>query len=430
MTALPGAKGSMTTKRVLLFLLAAAGSLAICIRAYVLSFYVEYLGICFGVLIATIVILKTKIFISRELIMYITFFLFMVAGLLWVDDFELALNTTIYPAFTFVQIMLFYHLLIDTKNAASIVTGVLLGTVIGTLSCIKQSNFPFTYPDDFSYNAIALIFVSGVIFSMLFLYYTGNRSMGLVLVAVFFVLCVATGSIKSNVGLVLGFAISVLVYFRSVRIASYLRRFWLGTLIILCIVLLALARSESFLETLDTGWERLLLGVEVMRAQDDIAGYSGFAERQWWVNSAIEGWSRNPIFGYGPEAFRYKFGMTSHSTYADLLYNTGLIGTALFLGIFVSIFVRLLRLAGKGRSGVKAVILGGLLCYVFITLSGTMHYNAYLAMFLGVCVPLLKRMKATSLYAKVRGNGGYNKPLLVDSTCAQCPDMVKEKLEN
>ena len=41
--------------------------------------------------------------------------------------------------------------------------------------------------------------------------------------------------------------------------------------------------------------------------------------------------------------------------------------------------------------GLPALIFGGLVCYAFITMSGTMHYNSFMAIFIGVSTGLIRR---------------------------------------
>ena len=109
------------------------------------------------------------------------------------------------------------------------------------------------------------------------------------------------------------------------------------------------------------------------------------------MRKGLTGWTQNPMFGHGVEAFRARFGITSHSTPVDLLYNSGVIGLGLFYAIFVSMAGRLARPRGTAPRTADPVILGALVCYMFISLSGTMHYNASLAVFVAIGTAVLRR---------------------------------------
>lgn len=51
----------------------------------------------------------------------------------------------------------------------------------------------------------------------------------------------------------------------------------------------------------------------------------------------------------------------------------------------------------------RAVMLGTLVCYGFITLSGTMHYNPLLATFVALGAALLRREQLTTPLAEFSG---------------------------
>jgi O-antigen ligase len=142
---------------------------------------------------------------------------------------------------------------------------------------------------------------------------------------------------------------------------------------------------------MDRGVQRVLVGVQVLQSREDVAGYSAFAERDYWKRAGIDGWKQNPIFGYGTEAFRDDYGITSHSTPIDLLYDHGLIGLVLFYSVFASLMWRLLQLEHRRFTGQRSLIFAGVVCYVFVSLSGTVHYNSFLAAFIGISSALLAR---------------------------------------
>ncbi|MBT8080442.1 MAG: hypothetical protein KJO31_17820, partial [Gammaproteobacteria bacterium] len=116
--------------------------------------------------------------------------------------------------------------------------------------------------------------------------------------------------------------------------------------------------------------------------------------RSYWAKRGIEGWTASPVFGHGVESFRATHGITSHSTPIDLLYNTGVIGLFLFYGMFISIAWRILRTASADDNGLRPLLFAALSCYAFITLSGTMIYQTFLAVFIAFGVSLLRRFES------------------------------------
>ena len=49
--------------------------------------------------------------------------------------------------------------------------------------------------------------------------------------------------------------------------------------------------------------------------------------------------------------------------------------------------------SGKKLGSLPALIFSGVVCYAFITLSATMHYNALMAVFFSVSTGLLRRQR-------------------------------------
>jgi hypothetical protein len=197
---------------------------------------------------------------------------------------------------------------------------------------------------------------------------------------------VATTSIKTNLGIVLGIAAAAVMYFGFV--GQLIRRRALMLFFLAGVIGIAIASNLALRDTISRGGQRVLIGVQVLQARDDVAGYSGFEERGYWKQQGIAGWRSNPVFGSGVEAFRSDYGITSHSTPIDLLYNFGLIGFVLFYSIFASLIWRILHVAGRQQSGQRSLILGGAICYLFVSLSATMHYDIFMGAFVGISVAL------------------------------------------
>jgi hypothetical protein len=254
------------------------------------------------------------------------------------------------------------------------------------------SGFPLVYPTGFSYNAIAGMYLMGLFAALLLACY--SRSVGplLAVAGVLMLLIVATTSIKTNLGIALGVAAASVTYAR--HFARGLRRAAVPLVALGVVAGFAVSSNDALVERLQRGAGRVALGIEVLESRDDVAGYSAAGSRQEWMRKGLAGWTRNPVFGHGVEAFRARFGITSHSTPVDLLYNSGLIGLGLFYALFGSMAVRLVRLRGADMRSSGAVIFGALVCYMFISLSGTMHYNASLAVFVAIGTAVLRGSSA------------------------------------
>jgi O-antigen ligase len=167
----------------------------------------------------------------------------------------------------------------------------------------------------------------------------------------------------------------------------------------LAAIAFAIATNPAAVERVQSGFARVSLGIAVLQNRESMPGYSGFEEREYWMHEGVRGWSRNPVFGYGTEGFRAHFGITSHSTPVDLLYNTGIIGFSLFYAMFGSLAWRLLTLRHPNPSmrSIYALVLAGVICQVFISLSGTAFYQTFIAIFVATSAALLSRYRTRAL---------------------------------
>jgi hypothetical protein len=364
----------------------AVATFLIALNTYSEKLQLAPLAAClFGLLLIQALAFR-RIALTRELGLYTCFFLYMLLELAWTKDVGLAVNT-LAPAFNFVLIVIIFSTLVTYHNIKPILIGALAGLIVGAIGLTLTQGFPFSIPPDFSYNAIAGMYLFGLVVAVMLSCYSRAPLILVPIQLVLMLLIVATTSIKTNLGIVLGLIAACLFYFRL--FFGVLRRHFLLLSILIGALVVGLVSNEQAVERLATGFSRVSVGVSVLQAREDQPGYTGFEYRSVWKAQGLNGWLQNPVFGYGPEAFRSDFGITSHSTPIDLLYNTGLIGIGLFYALFLSIALRLLRARATGIGPIAAVIFGSLVCYAFITLSATMHYNSFLAAFFGLSSQIL-----------------------------------------
>jgi O-antigen ligase len=238
-----------------------------------------------------------------------------------------------------------------------------------------------------SYNAIATIYLYSLYVTLTLACMTRSRAFLIAVALLSAAHIVATTSIKTNLGVLLGAAAAMVVYFReSSRLVS--RHVFLLVLAIGAIAY-GIATSDLAVEGLQRGVNRVTLGVNVLESRTDQAGYSGFEERTYWAHEGLKAWARNPLFGYGVEAFRANYGITSHSTPIDLLYNNGLIGFALYYAMFISLLWRLFKT--QASQSLKVLTLASVVCNLFVGLSGTYIYQYFLAGSIAISAALLQR---------------------------------------
>jgi hypothetical protein len=377
---------SRVAARLCTFFLAAVAGMTLTFSAYMEAFRTTRTLAVFVVLIALHLLWHRRFIWRREFALYLAFLIYMFITLLWTHDVELAMNTLV-PALTFLLVMIFFGSLISFHYVPAALFGIMFGFALGAANYTITRGFPFHYPEEFSYNSIAGMYLFGLFAALMCSCFKRSHFVLPGFAVVIMLHIVATTSIKTNLGIALGLVAAGIMYFR--HFGRILRRRILILAVIAVGLGIAVLSNRFVVDAISKGAQRVSIGVKVLEKRGDVAGYSGFGDRDYWRVMGIEGWKVNPVFGYGTEAFRDDYGITSHSTPIDVMYNFGIIGLVLFYGIFASLLWRLLQLEGEKVSSQRALILAGIVCYVFVSLSGTLHYNDFLAAFAGISVSLL-----------------------------------------
>lgn len=338
-------------------------------------------------LLAILALLQRRLRIGREAGLYAAFVGYLLVASSWAPERALTLNT-LFPSMNFLLIMVLYGSLCIYADLRTILAGTVAGIVVGAVIYARVVGFPFVRPHDFSYNAMAAMYLFGLFCSLAYGWARRVRVVPLALGFLFLLQVLATTSIKTNLGIALGAAVAGVFYFRySVRI---LRRSLIAILAVGAVLTYAVISDKAVTNHLDAGVARVSLGVKVLEAEQNVPGYDAFGDRQHWIHVGLEGWTYNPLFGHGTESFRFAYGITSHCTPVELLYNTGIIGFGLFYAVFASLALRLLTARRSSPRAPLALIMAILVCTVFVTLSGTVYYLAFTAMFLALAGEILR----------------------------------------
>ena len=370
------------------FALSAATGLVVTVDAYSESFNSARVAVALAGILLLHAVRFARIVVVRETFIYACFLGYMIVQLTWTADRHLAMNTLV-PAANFLLVLVLFGSLVEMHDLKAVLAGALVGFLLGAFAYMRVSGFPFHFPAEFSYNAVAGMLLFGLIVTLL-LAAAGLRTRWLlVLAALIGIQIVATTSIKTSLGVLLGLVAAGIVHFG--RVSQMLWRNGLLILAIAAVLAFAIAANEGAVSSIRRGAERVTLGIRILQAREDLPGYSAFEKRAKWQKEGFLGWIENPVFGHGVEAFRSRFGYTSHASHVDISYNSGLIGIALFYGMFAAAFLRLYRAPHLGARDARFVILGGLVCYFFMSFAGTIHYTATLAAFLALGIGILRR---------------------------------------
>ncbi|MFE4896538.1 O-antigen ligase family protein, partial [Peribacillus butanolivorans] len=183
---------------------------------------------------------------------------------------------------------------------------------------------------------------------------------------VFVYAIVLTGSRKSFLAAVLLIVLWLLLVFKNHwNVLSFKNRLYLSFLIIPTLGFMIIKFMPFILDS--TLYTRLTEEV----------GYEGDINRINMYKAALEYFYSNPFFGIGFNQFREFWGVYSHSTYAEILSTTGMIGTILYFTPYFIIISSLIRVYRKKKESPIAgqamlyIILMGVMLFLAV---GNIHF--------------------------------------------------------
>ncbi len=148
-------------------------------------------------------------FYCREFAFYSVFLAYLFLTLLWTPDGVLGLNT-LFPAVDFLLVQILIGSLFMFHDPRAVAWGCLIGFWSGAAIYTSVAGFPFRYPEDFSYNAVAAVYLFGLVLTCVFGWLTRARILALVSALLALAHIVATTSIKTNLGIGLAVVVAAL----------------------------------------------------------------------------------------------------------------------------------------------------------------------------------------------------------------------------
>src|SRR6185312_7481646 len=99
---------------------------------------------------------------------------------------------TLFPAFNCILVFLIFGALANYRDWRVILSGVLCGFLLGSAYYTLTQGFPFSYPEEFSYNAIAGMYLFGLFIALLYTCLKGPKLVLLPIAVVVMLHIVAT----------------------------------------------------------------------------------------------------------------------------------------------------------------------------------------------------------------------------------------------
>ena len=149
------------------FVLTAVASFAMALSSYTEAFRATHIGAVLVVLVALHLVWRSSFVWCREFTFYACFVGYMSIALLWTRDLDLAMNTFL-PAIDCLLVMVLFGSLIRYHKKSAVLAGALFGFSAGAAIYTLTQGFPFSIPDNFSYNAIAGMYLFGLFVTLMY----------------------------------------------------------------------------------------------------------------------------------------------------------------------------------------------------------------------------------------------------------------------
>jgi len=240
-------------------------------------------------------LLCPRILVVRETWLFGAFIAYLSIALLWTPDVDLAL-IVLFPAVDVLLAMLLVGSLCAYHDRRAIYAGMIVGAMLASATYTVLTGYPLSVPRSFSYNAIAIAYVSVLFLTVMFGCMLRTRLAGTALALLFLLHVVATTSIKATLGVAVG-ALAAGLYHLPVAL-RLLRRNLVLLLLSLSVATYAVMTNETLLNRLQFAFVRLGSGLRVLQMREDVQGYSGFNERHDWMDLGLSGTWDNPLFGH------------------------------------------------------------------------------------------------------------------------------------
>lgn len=226
-----------------------------------------------------------------------------------------------------------------TVRVATIISGVCLSVMLTLAgSGIDVMSARLTVSESQNANLVSMTIVVAIFMCLFELCYESNFKKKFLLYGIsiyMFVASMSTGTRKAFIAIFIALVLYFLFVYNTNGKKSFKKVF--GFLI--GIIVIAVATQY------------VLLNTSVLERFQNI-GYEGDRLRALYYRYAWEMFIRKPIFGWGWGGFAQQVGMYSHSTYAELIANTGLVG---FLTFFICWFILFFGLARKRKNARETI---------------------------------------------------------------------------
>jgi O-antigen ligase len=307
-------------------------------------------------------------YFNKELNIYFLFLIFSTLSIFWSISPDATIEITRRIFMVFVSLIIIYNIIKKYDFLSVLFYGMLIVVMINFL--ILHKIIPVTYETYFpsterfigtteNPNITAGRMFIAIFISVIYLYKQTNvykillGYLNVVIAYYMIVMTISRTSLVVSLGLVFLLALNTIMH-------PVKRKYFFLTLIFGGFIFVYFVDMTLFIKTVEFAIERIgfifqsLLGHGVEHSAD---------ERLELALGAINTFKENPLFGTGMDTVSYYMGLYAHNNYAELLADSGLIGTIIFYTIYISSIYKVFQIEDRWLKAYLLMFIFSLLTY-------------------------------------------------------------------
>ena len=285
---------------------------------------------------------QNKYYFNKELNLYFLFFVFATLSIFWSIEPDFTTEIARRMFMIFLSLVIIYNILMKYNLYSALFFGLFLGTFINLLMFFEiiHVSYDVYFPSTDRFmgttenpNTTANVMFLSIFAGVIYTYYAVNRYMilaGYLNIAMAYYIILMT---VSRTALVVSLGLISLLILNTLMNKER-RKYFIWTTMLSLIGAVFLIDLTAVMKKVNFAIERIglifssITGAKVEESAD---------ERFEFIMIALNTFRDNPFFGTGMDTARQYLGVYAHNNYAELLADSGIIGTTLFYLIYISL---------------------------------------------------------------------------------------------
>lgn len=345
---------------------------------------------------------EKSIFLNRFLLVYMVFYIWCLASILWATDEALSMKMVVRMTFLTVTLIVIYNVLkrYDIKNA--FYYALITGTFINFVLFFNLFSVPFDtwlwlrYQGTLNNpNVLSIVSILSIVASAILLNINRNgpllKTVLISNIAVSIFLIFQTASKK---GLLFGSVFMIfLMFYSKIKMKTLGISLLLAS--VLGVIIVKFTDTEKLLFKVDYIVKRMMQLFDAMSGRKyDLSSN----ERMQFIVEGFDKFADTPIFGHGIDNFRVYFGLYAHNNFIELLFDVGLVGLIMYYSVHVSLLMQSRRVTHAFLRNISIILI---VIIMMMDVAVVSYFTKYLFTFLVVYSFTLENYSKVVTYEKI-----------------------------